>query len=239
LKKRAQKKISKPAVAVELVHSTVIRQITGYDDQALRRLAGKGIIPAAKLSKWPLKETLAKLFAHRAGETAKLPVFDSMDACAGAGYFSKSFLQTMKSFGLPGFENTRVDFNKLIPAIETFFASTGESQAELQRESVTSFKEMREKYSARREKIDFELAAGDIIAKQTALETLRELLVIHHHSYGRMIEEWPSVLSGETPAKIRTHITKQVDALKSSEANSINALEKAKSRKKEMQHTHD
>lgn len=239
MKKSAPKKISKPSAA-DLAHSSIIFQITGLDDQALRRLSAKGIIPKAKMSKWPLKETLAKLFAHQAAESAeksaKLPVFDSMDSCAGAGLLSKSFLQSLKMFGLPGFENSRVDFNKLIPSIETFFAGTGESQAELQRESVTSFKEMREKYSARLARIEFQTAEGDLIVKLTAIDTLRELQVIHYHSYDRMIEEWPSVLAGESAARIRLHLVKQVDLLKKAEENSINALEKYKPKRKPASH---
>lgn len=240
MKKSAQKKISKPAKSEDLAHSSVILEITGLDDQALRRLSAKGIIPKPKLSKWPLKETLSKIFAHQSAQAsdnaARLPVFDSMDACAGAGFFSKAFLQSLKSFGLPGFENSRVDFNKLIPSIETFFAGTGESQAELQRESVSSFKEMRDKYNARLARIEFQTAEGEKIDKPVALDTLRELQVIHYHSYDRMIEEWPSVLAGESAAKIRLHLVKQVGLLKSSEENSIVALEKYKPKRKPAGH---
>jgi hypothetical protein len=227
LKKSALKKITQPS-APDLAHSSVILKITGIDEPGLRRLASKGIIPRPKLSQWPLHETLAKLFAHRASEQSRLPVFDSMEACAGAGYFTKTFLQTLKVFGLAGFENSRVDFNKLIPDIESFFAGSGKSQQELQDESVSSFKEMREKYLALLARHEFRLSQGEAIAKSTAIETLRELLVIHHHSYGRMIEEWPSALAGESAAGIRTHVTKSVDALKSSEENAIKALERVK-----------
>jgi hypothetical protein len=239
VKKSAQKKISKPAAA-DLAHSSVVVAITGIDEAALRRLAAKGIIPKPKVSKWPLKETLTKLFAHQtaesSGSSSRLPVFDSMDSCAGTGLLSKSFLQSLKAFGLPGFENSRVDLNKIVPAVENFFAGTGESQAELQRESVTSFKEMREKYTARLARIDFQTAEGEVIQKTTALDTLRELLVIHHHSYGRMVEEWPTVLAGESAAKIRVHIARQVDLLKETEQNSVVALEKAKPKRKPASH---
>jgi hypothetical protein len=243
LKKSARKKISKVSPAVEMAHSNLIREITGFDDQALRRLSAKGIIPRPKLSKWPLHETLTKLFAHKSAELAEkgsqLPVFVSMDACAGSGLLSKTFLQTLKNFGLPGFDNTRVDFNKLIPAIESFFAGTGESQEELQRESVSSFKEMKDKYYAFQARHDFRLSQGECITKATALESLRELLVIHHHSYGRMIEEWPTVLAGESAPKIRTHVTKAVEMLKSAEANSIAALEKVRSKPSAAKPSHD
>jgi hypothetical protein len=233
MKKRTQKKIS--ASLPEEVHSDVIRQLTGFDDAALRRLAAKGVIPRPKVSKWPLKETVSKLFAHlqveREACNARLPVFDSMDACEGAGLLTKNFLQQLKAFGLSGFGNTRVDLNQVLPQIETFLTGTGESMAELKSESVSSFKEMREKYAARLAKIDFNQARGETISKSTAIDTVRELLVIHHHSYGRMIEEWPSVLAGQPAAAIRNHIAHHVEVLKSAEANSIVSLEKAKGKK--------
>jgi len=240
LKKSAQKKISKPAQSEDLAHSSVILEITGLDDQALRRLSAKGIIPKPKISKWPLKETLKRLFEYKAAQSAtnasRLPVFDSMEACDGAGVLSKSFLQSLKAFGLPGFENSRVDLNKIVPAIESFFAGTSESLAELQRESVSSFKEMREKYNARLARIEFQTAEGEVILKLIAVDTLRELQVIHYHSYDRMIEEWPSVLAGESAAKIRLHLVKQVGLLKASEENSIVALEKYKPKRKPAGH---
>jgi hypothetical protein len=238
LKKSALKKISRTAVDADLAHSSVILEITGIDDAALRRLSAKGIIAKPKLSKWPLRETLQKLFAYQATEKSGrlLPVFDSMDACAGAGVLSKPFLQTLKSFGLPGFQNSRVDLNEVIPAIETFFAGTGESHAELKAESVSSYKDMREKYNARLARIEFLTAEGEVILKLVAVDTLREMQVIHYHSYDRMIEEWPSILAGESAAKIRLHLVKQVGMLKTSEENSINALEKYKPKRKPASH---
>lgn len=225
------------------VHSDVIRSYTGLDEPALRRLAAKGIIPRPKISQWPFQETLIKLFAWQKvsidTRQSALPVFDSMEACEGAGLLSKSFLQTLKSFGLPGFDNSRVDFNELIPHIETFFTGTGESLAELKAESVASFKEMKDKYFAKLAKIDFLEAQGEAISKATAVDTVRELLVIHHHSYGRMIEEWPSVMAGQAAAKIRTTIEKHVEGLKASEAASINALEKAKGKRAKNIPAHD
>lgn len=236
---KPKKAVAKPEASTlatdTWVHSAAIQKITGIDEPALRRLAAKGIIPRPKISQWPFQETLTKLFAWQKvsidTRQSALPVFDSMEACEGAGLLSKNFQQTLKSFGLKGFENSRVDLNQVIPQIETFLAGTGESQAELQRESVTSFKEMREKYSAKLAKIDFMEAQGESISKATAVDTVRELLVIHHHSYGRMIEEWPSVMAGQGAAKIRTTIEKHVEGLKASEAASINALEKAKGKK--------
>lgn len=228
-------KFQVPSSELEMVHSDRIREISGYDDAALRRLAAKGIIPRPKISKWPFLETLTKLFAHQQSSLdtrhSTLPIFDSMEACEGSGLLSKSFLQTLKSFGLPGFENSRVDLNKLIPEFERFLVGSGESQAELKSESVASFKEMREKYSAKIAKIDFQEAKGESIPKNTAVDTVRELMVVHHHSYGRMIEEWPSVMAGQPAAKIRATIEKHVEGLKASEAASIAALEKAKGKR--------
>lgn len=218
------------------VRADVIQALTshgdfsGFDDAYLRRLAAKNYFPAPVRAKFDLQLTLRGLFRYlrERAETsaATLPRFDTMEACEGAGYFSKSFLQTLKAAGLPGFENTRVDLDKIIRALEKWFSSAPEDDRNLlSLEGVRSFQEMREKYQAKSAKVEYETTQGQRIEKAVAVDCLRVNQSIHHGSYDRLIEELPAQLAGRDAAFIRAKLTAVLDATRKAEENEIVALE--------------
>lgn len=212
------------------VRAEIIFSVTGFDDAALRRAPLKNYFPSPIRARYDLQKTITgivKFFRERLeANSLTLPRFDTMEACEGAGYFSKRFLQTLKSAGLPGFENTRVDLNKIIPALECWLASTPEGDRNLLAiEGVRSFQEMGEKYRAKTAKVEYETAQGDRIAKAVAIDCLRVNQSIHHGSYDRMIEELPAQLAGRDAATIRKILIETAEAIRRAEDNEIAALE--------------
>ena len=215
----------------ESVRAQTLQALTGFDDAALRRLGYDGAIPKPMKAKWPLQATIVGLFQYLRKKADRislsLPVFPSMESCEGSGYFSKRFLQLLKSSGLPGFENTRVDFNKIIPALEPWLAGTPESdKRELQFEGVTDYAEMGEKYKAKLAKHQFAEAKGQSVTRSAAVETIRVLQSIHFHGYDRLIEELPSAMAGRDAGHIRQQLAKYVAELRQAELNEIARIEK-------------
>lgn len=221
-------------------------QVTGLNENQLRLMSSEGFFPPFMRRRANITATVRGAFKCLLERLARrqnrdLPDFPSMEACEGAGLFTKKFLQTLKAGGCPGFHPSgRVELSKLLAGIEPFLAGDNQSdKLELQREGVANYETMRVKYQALNEKLKHGELNGRLMDADTAIETGTAAQAIYFAMLDRLAVDFPGRLAGRTAAEIKTEVDNTLKKIRESVQKEFAARATTARAKLETERTQD
>jgi len=187
--------------------------VTGLKEHQLRTMASEGYFPPPVKRKFRIGETVRGAFQclmARMERKTEMPTYGSMEAAEGAGICSKKFLQTLKNGGCPGFHsNGRVDLGLLIPGIEAWLSGDNQrDKLELQREGVSSWGVLREKYQAKNEMLKHDELDGKLMDRETSEQIGLAAQTVYFSMLDRLGVDFPGRLAGRTAAEIKKEVDK-------------------------------
>lgn len=255
-----------PAGVKEIVgtHATVIQLSELYglpnDEALLRRLGDKNLsgsinpdtqkpyIPKPVKRQFPISETLRGWIAFQRHQIEKskqrrgFSDITTMEASEGAGIFTKKFLQLLKHSGCPGFHPSgRLEWDKLLPGIEAWLSGDNQSdKQELQREGVSSWSALREKYLAKSAKLEHDELDKRLMDADLASQLGLSAQAIFFALLDRLEVDFPARLAGHSAAEVKVEVSKTLHRIRAAVKKEFDAHQKKSTAELEkLQHKDD
>ena len=183
----------------------IARRLAGM----IKRLQGRRPLSAAD------RDYASRLIAATAPAPAgrpredlvRLPIYDSLRACAGATHIPLGFLQHAKKSGCPAFTSNRVHLGALL---QWMFAK-GQAAPD---GDITNWGDELKKWLAKRAKIQHDRDAETIIDTATARADIQMGMAIVYGGLDRIAADAPPILKGLSEREIQTRLLAYIEDLK-------------------------
>jgi hypothetical protein len=202
------------------VRAEVIEQLTGLNDQALRRMAARGVFPAPVKARYALDATLAGIYrelsARAGGDRANLDKisFPSMEACEATTGITKSLQQLAKTSGCPGFRDTRV---YLLDLVKWIFKEAAAGH-------VADWGKMNVELDAKLKQVKLDTELRELIRLDESADCLQRLAEIFWGGLRRMEMENPRDFEMRPRDYIKKHTREKTTTIRTQIENELKKL---------------